>query len=34
MRDAIILVVGAIIGMPLGYWLRHMLSRRRRRYYV
>lgn len=34
MRDAIILLAGSIIGLPIGYWLRHMLSRSRRRYYV
>jgi uncharacterized membrane protein YfcA len=33
-RDAIILLAGSIIGLPLGYYLRHTLSRRRRRYYV
>jgi hypothetical protein len=33
-RDAIILLTGSIIGLPIGYWLRALRSARRRRYYV
>jgi hypothetical protein len=27
-------IAGALAGAPLGYYLRHLQSRRRRRYYV
>lgn len=34
MRDAILLLIGAAAGVPLGYYLRHLRSRHRWRYYV